>query len=112
MYDSEHCIYCGAKLTDVYCYNAEDFHLHYETYGQNCCARCNELITMTNRAFAEYLIDGRKDRIDRIIQDLVNFRQKLDDEEYIAYMEKLKIPTDGIGNENFQKIYAAKATSN
>ncbi len=103
------CYFCGAILQNDNNNNAEDFKLHRETKGKSCCTRCNELITMTNRAFSGYIKDGSKVNIDLLIEDLKEFRKKLDDTEYIKKMERLGIPMMGIGEDCFEMLYQAKA---
>ena len=103
------CYFCGAILPKAHNNNAEDFKLHRETYGKSCCTRCNELITTTNRAFSEYIKEGRKEKIDQLIEVLMEFRKKLDDIDYVEEMEKLGIPLMGIGEDYFEMVYCAKA---
>lgn len=79
---SMRCYYCGCILGDEH-YSADDLGLHSDTRNNECCARCNKLITATNRelkmALDDFNIVSKKTHLQQII---LNMQELIGDEPY------------------------------
>ena len=68
------CCFCGKDLKENERHNAEDYGLHKDTFGEECCPRCDKMITRVNRNLSMYLKRGDIQWLDSAIRDLQDIK--------------------------------------